>query len=418
VTHLSNAATGGVVHETTLQDESSRRVGSFLVRSYGGFEELPEGCGGLFDKAGQESVFLTLPWFRHFAQTALDKRDRLRIYAICGADPASGSLGLFVARSSRKNAHILSLTKLSALTNYYSPFFSPHISFPGISSQETVNALALAISKERPRWDTVEIKPLDVDSAVFSQLVAAFKASRFVVQTFFCAGNWYEPINGRSFEEYFGDLRSSVRNIAKSKNKKIERSGRVRCEIIQQMDGLDVAIAAYNRIYAASWKVKEPYPDFVPGLIKTCAVQGSLRLGIAYVDGEPAAAQVWIVHAGVASIYKIAYDQKFRDLSVGTYLTTHLMKYVIDVDRVAEVDYLTGDDRYKSDWMSKRRERWGILALNPRTPLGALAIVRHVGGRAAKRTAMAVVTRFRSRNERSKSSDAATRHQPSGKSDS
>ena len=273
MTSLSNATTGGEVHETALRDESARKPGAILVRSYGGFEDLPEACRGVFDKVGQQSVFLTLPWFRHFAQTALDEGDKVRIYAVCEANPVGSTSGLLVARSSKQRAPIFSLRKLSALTNYYSPFFAPHVSVRGISSQETVDALALAISKEKPQWDTIEIKPLDVDSADFSQLVAAFKAAGFVVQTFFCAGNWYEPINGRSFDEYFEGLRSSVRNIARSKNKKIERSGRVQCEIKQRMDGLETAITAYNRVYAASWKVREPYPDFVPGLIRTCAAE-------------------------------------------------------------------------------------------------------------------------------------------------
>jgi CelD/BcsL family acetyltransferase involved in cellulose biosynthesis len=124
---------------------------------------------------------------------------------------------------------------------------------------------------------------------------------------------------------------------------------------------------------------------------------GWLRLGVAYIDNEPAAAQLWIVNHGTASIYKIAYDQKFKELSVGSYLTMHLMEHAIDVDKVREIDYLSGDDRYKRDWMSNRREHWGILAMNPCTLPGILAIIRHVGGRAAKMAAQRILSRI-SRN--------------------
>ncbi len=34
------------------------------------------------------------------------------------------------------------------------------------------------------------------------------------------------------------------------------------------------------------------------------------------------------------------------------------MEYVIDTDGVNEIDFLTGNDAYKQDWMSERRERF------------------------------------------------------------
>lgn len=61
------------------------------------------------------------------------------------------------------------------------------------------------------------------------------------------------------------------------------------------------------------------------------------------------------------------------------------MEHVIDVDRVREVDYLTGDDAYKKDWMSHRRERWGIIAMNPRTPHGLITATGHTLRRTVKK---------------------------------
>ena len=103
--------------------------------------------------------------------------------------------------------------------------------------------------------------------------------------------------------------------------------------------------------------------------------------------------RLWIVHGGVASIYKLAYDERFAGLSVGTVLTARLMEHVIDGDGVRVVDYLTGDDAYKSSWMSHCRERRGLMAFNRRTPRGLLAAARHIGGRAAKRAALRLTGR-------------------------
>jgi CelD/BcsL family acetyltransferase involved in cellulose biosynthesis len=111
-----------------------------------------------------------------------------------------------------------------------------------------------------------------------------------------------------------------------------------------------------------------------------CAERGWLRLGIAYYDNEPVAAQLWIVSHGRAVIYKLAHDEKVAKLSVGTVLTAFLMAHVLDVDKVREVDYLIGDDSYKKDWMSYRRERWGIVAYNPCSVAGLAGLAIQVLG--------------------------------------
>ena len=97
------------------------------------------------------------------------------------------------------------------------------------------------------------------------------------------------------------------------------------------------------------------------------------------------AAQLWIVNHGKASIFKLAYDESLPQYAAGTILTGHLMAHVIDHDKVMEVDYLIGDDPYKRSWMSHRRERWGIVAYNPRTVLGLLALLRETTARLLRR---------------------------------
>ncbi len=144
-------------------------------------------------------------------------------------------------------------------------------------------------------------------------------------------------------------------------------------------------MAAYKQVYARSWKQPEPYPDFMPGLIRLAAGRGWLRLGVAYKGTIPLAAQVWVVSYGKASIFKLAYDENFKSVSAGSLLTAELMRHVLDVDRVHEVDYLTGDDSYKSDWMKHRRERWGLKVFNPRSLDGLLQATRHLGGACVRR---------------------------------
>ena len=114
------------------------------------------------------------------------------------------------------------------------------------------------------------------------------------------------------------------------------------------------------------------------------ADQGWLRLGILTLGYDVIAAQLWLVKSNKASIYKLAYVKGFEPFSPGSLLTQAMMRQAIDVDGVNEVDYLTGDDAYKRDWMSHRRERWGIVAFHLGTLRGAWLAAMHAVGRLIK----------------------------------
>jgi hypothetical protein len=373
------------------------------ISIYTRFEDLPairkdskDGKDSFNNNAACGTDFcLTLPWYRHLARTTLDRRQRLRVYGIGQAGPDL----ILPMHHDLPRRPWLTLRRLSALANYYTPLFGPVIGPKsdsdsgnaavidpaGAQHGQMLTALVRAMAMEQPRWDVIDLHPLAVDSMTFNSILAAFRHTGMIVQRYFCCGNWYLPVNGRSYQDYFDALPSGLRHTVLRKSRKLEEAKRLHIDIIRSGAALEKAIAAYETIYRASWKPTEGFATFIPGLIRLCAAQGWLRLGIATIDEQPAAAQIWIVRNGVASIYKLAYVERFAKLSVGSILTSHMMRQVIDVDQVREVDYLTGDDAYKRDWMSHRRERWGIVAFNLRTVRGAMAALFHVAGRVVKR---------------------------------
>ncbi len=66
----------------------------------------------------------------------------------------------------------------------------------------------------------------------------------------------------------------------------------------------------------------------------------------------------------------------------------------VQTQGIAQISYLIGDDAYKQDWMSHRRERMGIIAFDPNTLRGALGIARQSLGEWRKR-ARSRVARYR-----------------------
>jgi hypothetical protein len=359
------------------------------VYVYTDFEKLPKAYKTLFqDTQTASDIFQSLPWFRNLAATGLAKDTLLRIYAI--ESPAETGTPLLILPMCHQSSgpKRFSSRHLSALSTFYTSLFSPIIGFSPVLSRspldKNLHTVIKAITSEYPRWDTIDLHPLDINSPTFPLLTNAFRKNGMAVQRYFCFGNWYLNVNGRTFQDYYRTLPSKLRNTLERKSRQLENANRLRVQIFSGNDELDIGIGAYEKIYHASWKKPETHPEFIPGLIRTCAEQGWLRLGIAYIDEQPAAAQIWIVYNKVASIYKLAYDEQFAPFSIGTILTARLMRHVIDVDRVREVDYLTGDDDYKKDWMSDRRERAGLVAFNLRTLHGILAACKNLGGHALK----------------------------------
>lgn len=269
-----------------------------------------------------------------------------------------------------------------ALSSYYTALYAPAHS-QHVDGQGLVE-LARTLRTGPLKAGVHLFSPMDPECTEFRRMEVALRQAGFVTMRYFRFVNWYLPCQGLTWSQYFAERKGALRNTVRRMTKKLTaEAGRL--EIITGGDRLETGIAAYERVYAASWKQAEPYPAFVRELMMLCARQGWLRLGVAWLGETAIAAQFWIVAHGRAEIFKVAYDEAYKAHTAGTLLTAALMEHVLDLDQVSEVDYLIGDDPYKKTWMSHRRERWGIVAFNPRTVSGLMGLARHYAGQLKRR---------------------------------
>lgn len=269
---------------------------------------------------------------------------------------------------------------VESLGNYYTSLYSPLM----VDKSEvfSLRQILATVSQDHQGAHVMQFSPMDPQSPVYAGLMNELRAIGWIPFKYFCFGNWFLKAN-ENWQGYLKKRSANLRSVLKRRNKAFAAAGGT-LEIVANIDGIEQATAAFQEIYSASWKIPEPYPDFVPSLIRHLAATGMLRLGIARLQDKPVAAQLWIVGQDKASIYKVAYHGAFASYSPGTVLTGHLMQYVIEQDHVKEVDFLIGDDKYKQIWMSNRRERWGIVAYNPRTIIGLALFAKEVLWRMTK----------------------------------
>ena len=327
----------------------------------------------LFRQAESDSFDLGIDWFRLLVNTALGVQSRAAFYVLSDEDHVYCILPVRIDDDA----------ELFGLTTFYTSLFRPLLAEQATASD--LSDLIRAVMRESAAG-YIRLDALSTEHRSFSVTFDAMRRAGLRPYRYFSHANWYRPVAGMSFAEYFAALSSRVRNTVKRREKKLLANGKGRIVIVSgDESALKDAVAAWDQVYAASWKRSEPFPAFMPGLIELGARRGWLRMGIAYYEEKPIAAQIWLVNAGRAAIYKLAYDEAFKKYSAGTILTARLMRHVLDEDKVHEVDYLTGDDGYKQDWMSCRREREGIIAFDLKTLRGLRGAASQILGGLIKR---------------------------------
>ncbi len=348
---------------------------SFEIEEISDLDAVGADVCSLFDVAENEDFQGGLDWYRLLAGTTTAPNQQATMAVLRSGGCTVAALPLLATRDGG--------ITFTALSNCYSSrFVAP---MRADASASGLAQLIARLREHRPRPASLSLAPMDRDDTRRALLREAMSQAGLVPFDYFCFGNWHLPTDTfrGACDHYLatrpGELRSTLRRMSRRFS---ADGGHI--EIICSANEAERATAAFTSVYARSWKTAEPHPGFVPALIRLCAKRGWLRMGVAWLNGQAVAAQLWVVCGRRASIFKLAYDERQARYSPGTLLTAALMRQVLDHDLVEEVDFMTGDDAYKPSWMTRRRERWGLIAYDPRSFTGSWLLARETTARLGK----------------------------------
>lgn len=353
---------------TDVRQTSSRNAAKDADRlTIGELSAMPAEMAKWLDKTSAFGIYGSSSWYRMFAETVCSsKNERSLVCSLQSSDTTE-------PRACWVFAHDWSHRSARDLANYYSALAGVHWSEP-----RHLLALFKCLQSSSLAVDSVTVGPLPGDPAepnsIAGQTLASLRRSGFVAIPRVAYINWYLP-RPECWEAYWESRPGKLRSTVQRKGKRFSEHGG-RFAIYSSCCDVELATSAFQAVYANSWKAQEPHTAFIPALIRLLAQQGSLRLGVAWLEHVPVAAQLWLHAAGKTEIFKLAYDQRYKEWSAGSLLTAHLMKHAIDVDLATEVDFLSGDDSYKADWMDLSRRRWFLDAAHPSTLRGAVSCIR------------------------------------------
>ncbi|CAN5276219.1 hypothetical protein BH09PSE3_BH09PSE3_07160 [soil metagenome] len=314
-----------------------------------------QGSAAGLERSAQVSLFDRFDWFARTMEYCPPAPNPL----IARARADGSDAWLFLTEDGQGKAF--------ALASWYSLKFGPV--FTGVPEDKTAVALLTAIARRiGKRLTTIRLAPMTAQNT--SLLTRAFRRAGWSASATETSCNWTIDVTGQSFAEYWaarpGELRSTVKRKGSKTNLEIT--------IIDRFD--EEAWVEYEAIYADSWKPEEGSNQFLRAMAEEEGAAGNLRLGIGRIDGDPVAAQLWTVENGVAIIHKLAHRDSAAEFSPGSLMSAAMFERAIDVDKVNLIDFGTGDDRYKSDWMDNRAPLFTLTLYNKRTMAGVLGAIR------------------------------------------
>lgn len=316
-----------------------------VTREYRSVIEARHALSGALDRATVPGFFDRIDWFDLLHRHSLSDQPVRIVQA------AEGAVQAWLFLLAPKASH------LSALANWYSFSWAPV--FVGAPDRATRQRLIEAIARHLLK-DSAQIDLYPVTQSADLLLDAFRRAGWFGVQ---------RPMGGRhllplqpdeDFAVYWAGRPGRLRNLVRRK----ARASRFTLSIHDRLT--DALWRDYVAVQSRSWKEAEPGLDFLHALAERESAAGTLRLGFARLDDQPVATQYWTVENGVALIHKLAHDRDYDGASPGTLLSHAMFAAAIDGDGVRLIDYGTGDNGYKTDWMTERTTLQRLDFFNPR----------------------------------------------------
>lgn len=318
---------------------------------YNKWSQLPTRVNILFDLSSNETMFITREWFEALYSTAFDDEPSLLLACVVDKDIVLALLPLINATE-----------HLKSFRHSYTALYSLLLA----EEKQTEILACLAEGLSKSSIQSLDLRPIAENNSNLLMLQNAMEIAGYESHRHFLFYNWFHETQQQSFAEYMSDRPSMLRNTIERKHRKLEREQKITIRMFRG-DEVKLGLKDYHDAYSSSWKANEQSSSLLDATAINLATPDWTRLAILYINGDAAAAQLWFVVKDKASIFRLAYNETWKRYSPGSILTAYLMEHVIDIDKVSEIDFLTGNEPYKQDWMSARRQRFSLVFVKKHT---------------------------------------------------
>lgn len=219
---------------------------------------------------------------------------------------------------------------------------------------------------EMGEWEWIDLQSLPNDSPTPQQLGDLATAAGMRVTL---APDEVCPVIPlpNSWEAYLSMLGKKERHELRRKMNRLAEAGELRILGIDDLGGLDTALARFIALHEASTPDKadfmrdERMRRFFRLIAQAAFESGWLDLRFLAIDGELAATMFCFRYGGAEQVYNSGFDPRaWPSLSPGIVLLGHMIKQAIEAG-LHEFDFLQGNERYKYDLGARDRPLHRLL---------------------------------------------------------
>lgn len=334
--------------------------------------QFPANVQKLFDLAERDDLQCGTTWFSALTHAVFADHSGVRFYVLRQGDQPIAVLPVQINQVGPAN-------QIEALSSDDTALYAPALA-PGLKTKDLVPLLRAVLQAHAP-VARLRFAPMDRHARPYRLLLGALQRTGLLTFQFPCFESWrWTGLGHRS--SYLAGHSESLRRATQLAGKRWTLLGGT-LEIILGGTDLQRGLDAYRQLLegrCGNWR-RTRHPTFTADLAQLWAANGWLRLGVAWLNGQPIAAQIWTAAHGQAHIDWAVESDDFQAHEAGTLLTALLMQHVTEQDHVTAVDLRHGGNTPIRRWMNHRRQRWGIVAYNLRTPVGLAGLCREAAVR-------------------------------------
>ena len=339
-----------------------------VITNYEKFRSLKSSWNQLLENSSEhENVFLRHEWFQSWWQ-AFGSEKTMFILVHYSNNHVVGIAPLMLFRDKYK---IIPYNRLGFIEDANAPSMNFIIS--NDREKEVVSSIIRYLLTEARQYWHVAILNKITDNSSTLELCKRFLSNynaKYLVRT--SQNSPYIETNG-DYEKFLSTTSTKFRKQLRNKFNKLQKTGEVAFEVHREVGNGGSYLQEAINVSSKSWKhgegtsmaATQERRKFFENLSKEAGKNGSLRIWLMRLNGNPIAMEYHLEYKGRTHAMRGDFDESFSHLSPGSALEAYIIKHCF-VAGLSEYDFCGLPYGYKVKWTKLLHRRSNTLFYSPK----------------------------------------------------